>query len=604
MNRTMKLILDIVMGTVIPVLILQHLSEQFGATGVYVVAALVPVLWVFIDLFFISKRFNFITSYVGASAILSGVLAFWFVDGVQFAIKDSVGYMVAGLIFGASLLIGKPIMAAFLTQALQPSSKKQVRRLKGLFDEPKVAGAIFGGTLLVFVVDVISVIINIVLNLRIVVAEFGTVLFNQQVAEVNAITRIFLSIPATLALLVAIALIRRAISQVLPEEEDDDSDIWDLLERHEEESFSNDEASRRTGQDPSFSGTVVIIGAGAAGLAAGYFLKQRGVKFQILEAASTHGGRMKRTKQFADFPIPLGAEWLTTDPSVFAKIVNNPAVSVRVPTIGYKKNEPVGQWKNGSLNMDVLGPFDDKKFVDGTWFDFFETYIGPSVKSQIVYDTPVEHVDYSGRSVIVKTKLKEYAADRVIVTVPLPMLQQKRLSFTPPLPKDKKQAIKKAEVWDGLKVFIEFSEKFYPAYTDFHVTPKNSGHVTYFDASYGQNTGKHILGLFAVGGPAKPYLALSEKDLKSYILGELDTIFAGKASSSYIAHIVQNWATEPFIEGAYLNDYEDWRILQTLSESVDNRVFFAGDAYTSGNNWGNVHDAALSANRAVRHICR
>jgi monoamine oxidase len=39
-------------------------------------------------------------------------------------------------------------------------------------------------------------------------------------------------------------------------------------------------------------------------------LNQRGIQVQILEALSVFGGRMKRVTDFADFPIPTGAEWL------------------------------------------------------------------------------------------------------------------------------------------------------------------------------------------------------------------------------------------------------------------------------------------------------
>ena len=37
---------------------------------------------------------------------------------------------------------------------------------------------------------------------------------------------------------------------------------------------------------------VLIIGAGAAGLAAGHALAQRGIDFQILEASDRIGGRL------------------------------------------------------------------------------------------------------------------------------------------------------------------------------------------------------------------------------------------------------------------------------------------------------------------------
>ncbi|MEL6936561.1 MAG: VC0807 family protein, partial [Cyanobacteria bacterium J06607_17] len=101
MNK--KLFFDILVGSVIPILILSNLNEQLGTETTYVVAALVPVVWVLIDSLFITKRFNFITSYIGAFAIVRGLLAFWFVDGIQFAFKDSVGSILLALVFGGSI---------------------------------------------------------------------------------------------------------------------------------------------------------------------------------------------------------------------------------------------------------------------------------------------------------------------------------------------------------------------------------------------------------------------------------------------------------------------------------------------------------------------
>ena len=52
------------------------------------------------------------------------------------------------------------------------------------------------------------------------------------------------------------------------------------------------------------------MGAGAAGITAGHALSEKGIDFEILEASSVHGGRVKKTAGFADFPIDLGAEWV------------------------------------------------------------------------------------------------------------------------------------------------------------------------------------------------------------------------------------------------------------------------------------------------------
>ena len=360
---------------------------------------------------------------------------------------------------------------------------------------------------------------------------------------------------------------------------------------------SNGNAANRNG-----SNKVLIIGAGAAGLSAGYLLNQQGVDFKILEATSGYGGRMKKTDNFADFPIPLGAEWLTASTSIFNEIVNDKAVPVNVNTIGYNQNIEYGIWENGRLLLSDLGSFNYRKFVNGTWFDFFEEHIVPSISENIVYNSAIHTIDYEGSKVIVRTQSTAYAADKVIVTVPLKMIQNGSVKFTPSLPKNKLKAIDSALVWDGIKVFMEFSEKFYPAYVDFKITPETSGQVSYFDAAYGQNTEKKILGLFAVGEPAKNYTSLGDDDLKNHILGELDEIFSNQATPNYISHIVQNWSEEPYIEGAYLNDHEDWKTVRALFKPVADKVYFAGEAYTPGDDWGYVHAATHAAKETVEKI--
>ena len=60
--------------------------------------------------------------------------------------------------------------------------------------------------------------------------------------------------------------------------------------------------------DVNFNGSVIVIGAGAAGLTAAYTLAQHGIDVRVLEASSVYGGRVKKMEHFADFPIDLGAE--------------------------------------------------------------------------------------------------------------------------------------------------------------------------------------------------------------------------------------------------------------------------------------------------------
>ncbi|CAL2089705.1 NAD(P)-binding protein [Tenacibaculum sp. 190524A05c] len=348
-------------------------------------------------------------------------------------------------------------------------------------------------------------------------------------------------------------------------------------------------------------GKVLIIGAGAAGLTAAYKLSQLGIDFQILEASSTYGGRMKIAKDFVDFPIPLGAEWLHVERDVFDDAIKNPSIKVSIKTIGYSSDD-YGIYNGEELSMDDMGFGIDQKFIGSSWLNFFEQYILPSVKNKISYNQIVNSIDYSKDLIKVTTQKGKFEADNVIITIPVKILQNDTIKFTPDVPEYKIEAFTEVKVWEGLKVFIEFSEKFYPTAIETKIKPKNSGQKMYYDASYGQNSKHNVLGLFVVGSAALPYLELSDNELIKYILNELDEAFDGKASSSYVKHITQNWSKEPFIEGAYVHDKENWRTIKSLGKSINNKLYFAGTSYTTGDDWGGVHNAIYSGIRAIEEI--
>ena len=347
---------------------------------------------------------------------------------------------------------------------------------------------------------------------------------------------------------------------------------------------------------------VIIIGAGAGGLTAGHLLRQRGIEFEILEASSTYGGRMRSVNDFADFPISLGGEWLHVEKNVLGEIVNDSSVTINVETTPYDPAVDYGLFEGQQISVADVGFTIDQKFIGSSWFEFFKTYVVPSVETQIKYNTVVESIDYSGDKVKVNTGNEEFTADKVIVAVPVKILQNGAINFTPALPNDKTAAINNVTVWDGCKAFIEFSEKFYPAFVAFDIQPESAGQKLYYDAAYGQNTNENILGLFAVGTGTLPYVQLSDTELINFMLTELDDIFNGQASANYVKHLFQNWNEEPFANGAYIYDAEDWQRVRTLGESVGNKLFFAGDAYTSGDDWSSVHAAARSAIRAVEEL--
>ena len=122
-----------------------------------------------------------------------------------------------------------------------------------------------------------------------------------------------------------------------------------------------------------FKGKVLIIAAGAAGLTTAYRLAQLGINFQILEASSNFGGRMKTTNEFVDFPIPLGAEWLHVKRKVFDEIINNPTKKVNIKTTRYKALDDA-LYDGEETFMIEMGFGIDQKFIGSSWLDFYKQY--------------------------------------------------------------------------------------------------------------------------------------------------------------------------------------------------------------------------------------
>ncbi|MGB3634136.1 MAG: VC0807 family protein [Rubrobacteraceae bacterium] len=233
MSRSLKLGLDFLFGLIIPIIILSRFSDELGNITAYVVSALVPVAWVAADLFFITKRFNFITSFLGLNAVVRGALAFWFVDGVAYAFKDSAPSLLWVVIFGASLVFGRPLISVFLEQAFDPRTPKQERSIRTLFDEQPVWRALWVGTFVMVLLSIITGVANFFLNLWIVTAEFGTETFNVQVAEANAIARFAIAIPEALALMVIVGFALKVLYAGIPGDPYDD-DFWEQLESRQQ----------------------------------------------------------------------------------------------------------------------------------------------------------------------------------------------------------------------------------------------------------------------------------------------------------------------------------------------------------------------------------
>ncbi|PNY81593.1 VC0807 family protein [Deinococcus koreensis] len=219
-----KTVWDLVFTLIIPILILSpnilgsgiSVSETVfggGTTGnvrAYLLAALVPVVYVLWDLI-ANRNVSPVALIGGAGAIFSGALAFWYVDGFWYAIKDSARSYLTGLLFLISAATSVPLFRVFLDAASIGEKPEDRAATQQAMRDPGVHRGLVLGTVVFALVDLLGGVVNSVVNYQRVTAKFGTDDFNAQIAAVNAVMRVPGLVISLAGVGAAIWLVQRAV---------------------------------------------------------------------------------------------------------------------------------------------------------------------------------------------------------------------------------------------------------------------------------------------------------------------------------------------------------------------------------------------------------
>jgi len=374
---------------------------------------------------------------------------------------------------------------------------------------------------------------------------------------------------------------------------------------------------------------VIVIGAGAAGLAAGRRLATSGLNFRILEARDRIGGRAFTVH--GAYPIDLGCGWLHSGDA-------NPLTRV-LSELGFTIDKTPPAWGRFSLDLglskqeqkafgEAIGRFHERietealKMPDVPASHFLEagnrfnpliaavtTYISgaePSLISShdianyqddgvnwrvaegygagiaalgrdlpITLACPVTQIDHSDTVLRLSTAQGEITADKVIVTLPTNLLAEERLAFAPKLP-EKIAAAGQLPLGLADKVALGFNHPLN--------LPKDGhlfGRVDRVDtASYHLRPfGRNLIEAYFGGelaadlerDGANAFFAFAQEELANLL---------GSAIRARLRRVGEtSWGKEPFSRGAYsyaLPGHADAR--QRLACPVEDRIFFAGEA--------------------------
>lgn len=395
---------------------------------------------------------------------------------------------------------------------------------------------------------------------------------------------------------------------------------------------------------------LVVIGAGAAGIAALRTLGQAGVRAIGLEARDRVGGRA-HTVTIDGLPLDLGCGWLhSADINPLAPLVEAAGFAIDRTSphwedqadnhdflpedqrafqaayaafdermeaaaqggfdrAGSELLEPGGRWNplidavssyyNGAEYEDV-SVLDYAAYLDtGQNWRICRGY-GTAITAfapldRVVTSCEVRRIDHGGSLLRLETSRGTVISRAVIVAVPTPLLAEGRLAFDPPLP-DVRAAAEGLPLGLADKVVLGLS------------TPDDlpvEGHL--FGRTDRTETGSYHLRPFG-----RPYVeaflggrcaASLEADgcgaMTDFAIEELVGVMGSDFRRRLIPLAETAWKAEPFSRGAYshaLPGCADAR--GRLARPVDARIFFAGEA-VSAHAYSTAHGAWQTGERAA-----
>lgn len=230
-----------------------------------------------------------------------------------------------------------------------------------------------------------------------------------------------------------------------------------------------------------------------------------------------------------------------------------------------------------------------------------------NILPKVILNMPIRRIDYSNERIMLEdSQAQRRFVDKVIVTVPLSILQSGDLQLTPALPETHTNALKNIGMGAGMKVTLIFNKRFWDANASMIYT---AGVVPQFKVnSYGREAKSFVLTATIMGEKAEFLSAQSVSVLVQAILKDLDALYGKGAATTALTNArITDWTKEPYIKGAFSYPLVGGGGLltrQALSQPVKRRIYFAGEATHYGGHSGTVHGAIESSRRAVDELLR
>ena len=406
---------------------------------------------------------------------------------------------------------------------------------------------------------------------------------------------------------------------------------------------------------------VVIVGAGAAGIAAARRLAAAGRRIALLEAAAEVGGRCITDTTTFGVPYDRGAHWIhMAEINPVAKLATQtgldiypapPGQRVRIGRRYAREGEmedylaalvrangaifeaargradvacaqalpkDLGEWR-ATIEF-FLGPFGcSKDLAEVSAIDFARSVehdnnafcrqgfgallakLAAGIPVQL--STPVTTIEHGARTgVLVETSKGRIAAQAAIITASTSVLLAGKIKFIPDLPRRHLDAAAKLRLGSYDHIALELPGNPLGLRPDELVFERSSGPRT---ASLFANASGSTLCIVDVAGSfGRDLSAKGEKEMVAFALDWLANLYGSDLKTAVKRSHATRWNNEPWALGAFSAAAAGGQpSRKVLMEPVGNRVWFAGEA-AHETLWGTVGGAWESGERAADAVLK
>lgn len=408
---------------------------------------------------------------------------------------------------------------------------------------------------------------------------------------------------------------------------------------------------------------VVVIGAGAAGVSAARELAKRGLTTQIIEADGRIGGRVFTDTNIFNAPYDVGAHWLhnrranpfvdygiengfdlyaSPDEAVFY-VGDRLATEAEQASLDVAMDKALGKMlKAGARRKDVAaadvvpdagtwGPTVD--FLNGAyeigkdldsfsvadwytaeegedWFcrEGFGALFAHSARDMnAALNTRANIVRWGGQGVTVETNQGALRAHAVIITVSMGVLGGGDITFDPPLPDKKQEAIAALTMGNYNHVALQMKDNVFGAEADtlfaYKIDEMSGGSPKGFGALI--DASGHGVTYCDLGGAFAGELSDAGEDATiDFVMSELKAIFGSAIEASVVKTHTFDWTRNPLTKGAYsaASPGGAWSRAE-MRKSEGDRLWFAGEA-TSKDDWATVAGAHKSGKKTAKRLAK